>query len=73
MKRVLETYVNKRIYELSNNKNNVLDKLQLVDKSITELDITDKKNILEMKQKFYLISGALAELEEIKRIFNISE
>jgi hypothetical protein len=67
MENDFEAYVSKRIHELSNNKNKIFNLLQTVNKSVHELDLSEKREVLELKQEFYLISGALAELEELSK------
>jgi prefoldin subunit 5 len=67
--RLLE-YVNKRIEELTNFKSETLKSLQDVTKTINELSLEEEKEIVENKMKFYSASGALEELEELKRVIN---
>lgn len=67
--RLLE-YVNKRIEELTNFKSETLKSLQDVTKTINKLSLEEEKEILENKMKFYSASGALEELEELKRVIN---
>ncbi len=73
MNKNIETYVTKRLDELANTKHKLFNLLQTANKPNNELDITEKKDIIKMKQEFYLVSGALAELEELKKTFRISE
>ncbi|MBB6446712.1 hypothetical protein [Bacillus benzoevorans] len=63
-------YVNKRIEELTAFKSETLKSLQDVTKTINELSLEEEKDILENKMKFYSASGALEELEELKRVIN---
>lgn len=61
-------YVNRRIEELTTFKSEILRTLQDVTKKVQELSIEEEKSILENKMKYYSASGALAELEKLKKI-----
>lgn len=39
-------------------------------KPIEELSLEEEKELLEKKIHFYLAAGALAELEELKKVLN---
>jgi hypothetical protein len=66
----LNEYVNKRMEELKVAKSEILKSLKDVTKTKEELSLEDEKEILEKKMKFYSATGALAELEELKRVLN---
>lgn len=64
----LLAYINKRIEELTAFKSEMLDSLKDVTKTVGELNAEEEKELLEKKMKFYSASGALAELEELKKL-----
>ncbi|HEX3020719.1 MAG TPA: hypothetical protein VHP36_10475 [Chitinispirillaceae bacterium] len=62
-------YINKRISDLLQFRLETYNILTAITKTKSELNINDEKEILENKMKYYMASGALSELEEIKQIF----
>ena len=66
----LNGYVNKRIEELTARKTELFDSLKAVTKTVEELNGEERKEILEQKMEFYLAWGALAELNELKKVIN---
>jgi hypothetical protein len=66
----LNEYVNKRIEELTAFKSETLKSLKDVTKTVEELSLEEEKGILENKMKYYSATGALAELEDLKRVLN---
>ncbi|MFK9090840.1 hypothetical protein [Bacillus salipaludis] len=58
-------YVNKRIEELTVVKTDTFNALKQAEQIVQE-----EKEILEIKMKYYLAAGALAEMEELKRVLN---
>lgn len=66
----LNEYVNKRIEELTIFKSEILRSLKGVTKTIEKVSLEEEKEILENKMKFYSATGALAELEELKKVLN---
>ena len=73
MNKELELYINKRINDLLAARDNLLHLLHSINISVNEMDQTEKKNVIELKQEFYLLSGALAELDELKKTFKLNE
>lgn len=67
MHKDLEEYVNNRILELSRHKNKILDWLQTANKPINELNINEKKNLQEMKQKFFSYYRSVGRIRRIKK------
>ncbi len=63
-------YVNQRIEEVTAYKSETLKSLKDVTKTINELSLEEEKEILENKMKFYSASGALEELDELKKRLN---
>ncbi|MEH7352582.1 hypothetical protein V7150_03285 [Neobacillus drentensis] len=63
-------YVNKRIEELTICKTDTFNSLKSVTKTTAELFVEEEKGILEKKMNYYLAAGALAEMEELKRVLN---
>lgn len=66
----LNEYVKKRIEELTEIKSASFNSLKSVTKTIAELTLEEEKEILEKKMNYYLAAGALAEMEELKRVLN---
>jgi cell shape-determining protein MreC len=66
----LNEYVNKRIEELTAFKSETLKSLKDTTKTVEELSLEEEKAILENKMKYYSASGALAELEGIKKVLD---
>lgn len=66
----LNEYVNKRIEELTVYKSEILKLLKDVNKTLEELSLEEQKEILENKMKYYSATGALAELEGLKKVLN---
>lgn len=66
----LNEYVNKRIEELTAFKSETLKTLKNVTKTVEELSLNEEKEILENKMKYYSATGALSELEELRRVLN---
>ena len=66
----LNEYVNKRIGDLTAFKSETLKLLKDTTKTVGELSLEEKKAIFENKMKYYSASGALAELEEIKKVLD---
>ena len=71
MNKEFETYVTNRVHELSNAKRKLFASLQTINKPVNELDAAEQKDILGMRMEYYLITGALAELEELRSNFKI--
>ncbi|WP_186579498.1 hypothetical protein [Aquibacillus kalidii] len=64
----LNEYINTRIEELIVLKSETLQSLKDVTKTVEELSLEEEKAIVENKMKYYSASGALAELEELKKL-----
>lgn len=66
----LHDYINKRIEELTEFKSETFNSLKDMTKTVEELSFDEGKAILENKMKYYSASGALEELEKLKKILN---
>ena len=66
----LNEYVNKRIEELTIYKSEILKSLKDVTNTIEKVSLEEEKEILENKMRFYSATGALAELQELKKVLN---
>jgi hypothetical protein len=63
----LNEYLKKRIEELTTFKSETLNSLKDISKTVEELSFEEGNEILEKQMKFYIATGALAELKEVKR------
>ncbi|WHY78440.1 hypothetical protein QNH20_04635 [Neobacillus sp. WH10] len=66
----LNEYIIKRIEELTEIKSVSVNSLKSVTKNKAKLTVEEEKEILEEKMNYYLAAGALAEMEELKRVLN---
>lgn len=61
-------YIEQRIQDLTRLKADLFATLQEIGESTTEEIIeAGRQELIEMKQRYYLVSGALAELEALKQ------
>lgn len=70
MKIDIEEYVDKRIEENSKLKAETFDWLKGWTKTVDELTKEEEMAILEKKMIYYAVSGALEELERLKKMLN---
>lgn len=64
----LAEYVNKRIEELASFKSDTFELLKDMDKTFDKLSEDEQRELLENKMKYYSASGALSELEQLKKV-----
>ncbi|NPC93619.1 hypothetical protein HOO54_15605 [Bacillus sp. WMMC1349] len=66
----LNKYINERIKKLTACKLETLKLLKVTVKTEEKLNLDAEKDLLDKKMKYYIATGALAELEELKRVLN---
>jgi len=67
----LNDYIDNRIAELTKTKTEIFKSFETITKTIEELSLIEEKQILENKMRYYMVMGALAELNELKKALNI--
>ncbi|WML29214.1 hypothetical protein RCG24_14590 [Neobacillus sp. OS1-32] len=66
----LTEYVNKRIEELKSFKSETFGLLKDMEITFDKLSEEEERELLENKMKYYSASGALMELEQLKKVLN---
>ncbi|MDA7027130.1 hypothetical protein PJ311_10975 [Bacillus sp. CLL-7-23] len=66
----LNQYINERIKELTACKLETLKLLKDTAKTGDEINLDEEKDLLNKKMQYYIATGALAELEELKKVLN---
>ena len=69
----IHAYLKEHIEELTKIKAAALVEIQSTGSTVDELDPNEKKELTEKKMEFFMLSGALAALNELQKAIEQSE